>query len=231
MTYTCATEGCGEPIYWDTMLAGRWRHERSDNLTCVVLGSWLAHPAGGTNTTPPEELERDVKKVTMDQIRQATRIDNEAMEGVVWRSIVRPLIQSYADQAVEEATADLKVKLDNLGQELSDSNRANDQLTRRLVNAKAEVTDLREQLDRALVPKLKVGDRVKNTHITIDGSVTNHTYRVIWDEKWYGDYLEADLTPLETECQQWCHDESYRNEYGSWKVCPWCGESLTKETP
>ena len=75
MTYTCAAEGCGAEIEWG---GHRWHHNTDWVYHCAnvpghahLLGTnSLAHPAGGTNTTPPEELERDVKKVTMEDLRQ-----------------------------------------------------------------------------------------------------------------------------------------------------------------
>jgi len=231
MTYTCATEGCGESIYWDTYTpVARWRHERSDNLTCNVREIHYAHPAGGTNTTPPEELERDVKKVTMDYLAEefmvATPLRVSAQQ--IWDHI-EPLIQRYADQAVEEVTAELR---DQLGMDKM----SQDELT--LLNrVRRERDDLREQLDQALVPRFKVGDRVK----LIDGEVVVvldvHACNLTRSEKDGGEYNYPDsvlsLAPLETECEHHpVRDLSAPGTYGSYEMypfCPLCGESLTKE--
>jgi hypothetical protein len=181
-------------------------------------------------------LERDVKKVTMTDIVRASVYGNRD---------IRDILARYADQAVEEAAAGLKVKLDNLGQELSDYNRANDQLTRRLVDAKAEVADLRDQLDRALVPRFRMGDKVsmgpgrKGTvefiseisYIISDGSGVEMTFH------------ESSLSPLPEKCQHttgwgtgWGQPiiEWYREagigtsmDESTTTHCFKCGESLT----
>jgi hypothetical protein len=203
VNYTCATEGCGEPIYFGE-LSKRWRHEVSDNITCNLRGDFTAHPAGGTNTTPPEELERDVKKVTMDYLAEelmaATPLRVSAQQ--IWDHI-EPLIQSYADQAVEEARAEAQLVID----------------------------DLREQLDRALVPKFKVGDRViyegKEDVVLID------PYFMYSLKDSAGSKLEKWLAPLETKTPPCPLDHrqspARTSAFRPWAFCPLCGESLTKE--
>ena len=68
------------------------------------------------------------EKVTMEDIRH--RIDMERpVQKLFWRNFMEPLIERYADQAREDERAEAQLVID----------------------------DLREQLERALVPKFKGG--------------------------------------------------------------------------
>ena len=108
---------------------------------------------------------------------------------------------------------------------------------------KAEVADLREQLDRALVPKYKVGDRVTCdnyrrsvavAHAIVTG-VSEFRYSLHWDGGETNEWPESrliSLAPLEagTPCPLDHRQNDMRTSaFRPWKFCPLCGESLTKE--
>jgi hypothetical protein len=182
----------------------------------------MAHPAGGTNTTPPEELERDVKKVTMEEMRRVWWAETSETS---W-NVMKPLITRYADQAVEEATADF--------------NRTNNE-THLVIGAQRDViADLRERLDRALVPRFKVGDKALLADVFGETRVVTVTGEMwieceIEDGTDITDCLESSLAPLETETKA-CPLDHRKNDvrtsaFRPWEFCPLCGESLTKETP
>ncbi len=204
---TCATEGCGEPITWVTK--GNWQHDPHSRSYARHYG----HPPGGTNTTPPEELERDVKKVTLELLVDEM-VKREKGMGCLTIEGVKYLIQCYADQAVEEATAK--------------HNECD-------ADYMAQLADLREQLDRALVSRFKVGDQVID-----DDGWKRCVDRVFVAYILSGGSTVAEnvlrLAPLETECQ---HEDSEGNPwvnqtfwgFNAFVFCPSCGESLTKETP
>ena len=97
---------------------------------------------------------------------------------------------------------------------------------------KAEVADLREQLDRALVPKFKVGDRVRTLNHGIC-VITGERAVVVMDDDGteYAQMEEGlSLAPLETECQHLKgHTPQNFGPFVHYAFCPRCGESLTKE--
>ena len=252
MTYTCATEGCGGPIEWrEYVHEMRWVHEQLGIIGCRAVhrklkGSWpewsdVAHPAGGTNTTPPEELERDVKKVTMDQIEVLLWSRPPAREA-------RELIQSYADQAAEEATTSTRERMDywrdkanEARDELYRANVRAEKLVQQRDEARAELADLREQMDQALVSRFKVGDLVVRHNFAYPPETIRSirfddigiSYQLNNGEIRYWMETALSLAPLETECEHHpVRDLSARGTYGSYEMypfCPKCGESLTKE--
>jgi hypothetical protein len=222
----------------------------------------MAHPAGGTNTTPPEELERDVKKVTMEEMRRVWWAETSETS---W-NVMKPLITRYTDQAVEEATVRMKGELDAAQDDLeyhkqreSTFQRSWDGLVAflnysypedifgrgddpgpQILRLTREVADLREQLDRALVPRFKVGDKALLADVFGETRVVTVTGEMwieceIEDGTDITDCLESSLAPLETETKA-CPLDHRKNDvrtsaFRPWEFCPLCGASLTKETP
>ena len=184
MTYTCATEGCGEPIYFGK-LSKRWRHEVSDNITCITCnlrGDYVAHPAGGTNTTPPEELPVSYHEWSRG-FAGPHFICKKCGDSVTVPEGFGPPNKELCPTPPEE------LELEEMSQ---------DELT--LLNrVRRERDDIREQLDRALVAKFKVGDRVE---IQRDYGLTSATVKTI--HIYYGTdlggFVEEYLAPLETQC-------------------------------
>ena len=196
-TYTCATKGCGNPINFLEVDAGTWRHTKTGSRYCEVGHLCFAHPAGGTNTTPPEELERDVTELHEILEYVGDYCDADAGQVSDLSRKIRAYATSVAQERVEEATA-----------------------------------DLREQLDRALVPKFKVGDRVRTLNHGIC-VITGERAVVVMDDDGteYAQMEEGlSLAPLETECQHLKgHTPQNFGPFVHYAFCPRCGESLTKE--
>jgi hypothetical protein len=156
------------------------------------------------------------EKVTMKEIYEALGRNNK----------VALLVERYADQAREDARAEAGKWHDEY-------------------NALMKVTaDLREQLDRVLVPRFKVGDRVTwgDYQADVTGIETSYALNIrggntrifpLAAER----IMESDLSlaPLETECRHETHRWLDPNGDGflGRKVpnnnCPLCGESLTKK--
>jgi hypothetical protein len=141
------------------------------------------------------------EKVTIEDLRRLWETN-----AVVWIEWKRS-IQSYADQAREEARAEAQLVID----------------------------DLRDQLEGALVPKFKVGDKVNSSETgpeIIKGAYVAYEVEGSGEIRYREDYF----APLETECQ---HEDSEGNPwvnqtfwgFNAFVFCPSCGESLTKETP
>jgi hypothetical protein len=193
---TCATEGCGEPIEWKDLGKDQCHWLHANRMKYYDHYDHHAHPAGGTNTTPPEELERDVKKVTMEEMRRVWWAETSETS---W-NVMKPLITRYTDQAVEEATA-----------------------------------DLREQSDRALVPKWSPGDELLDDMdhlVTVVEPIVAYRVRGVDGHEWWTGWNESDLAPLERECQHLKgHTPQNFGPFVHYDFCPKCGESLTKETP
>lgn len=130
---------------------------------------------------------------------------------------LKSLVAQYADQAVEEATAELRTRLDTAHKDYVE-----------------EIADLREQLDRALVPKYSIGQHVMSSKTGPE--IIKGVY-VAYEVEGSGEirYREDYFAPLETECQHETHRWLDPNGDGflARKVpnnnCPLCGESLTKE--
>jgi hypothetical protein len=125
------------------------------------------------------------------------------VEGGYWRRSL-PLIQRYADQHAEQAKDEAQLVID----------------------------DLTAQLERALVPRFKVGDRVTLKHEPKNDRIREVGSPVIFYEvPGYGRASEESLSPLPEKCQ---HNDIHGNSYAStiyagldYNNCPRCGASLT----
>ena len=246
MTYTCATEGCGEPIEWrEYVHEMRWVHEPWGIIGCRAVyrklkGSWpdwehiYAHPAGGTNTTPPEELPVSYHEWGRG-FAGPHFICKKCGDSVTVPEGFGPPNKELCPTPPEELERDVTERTYKWTQDelLVEMNRQLAEIS----TLKAEVADLREQLDRALVPKFKVGDRVTytpwNVTMTVSGVGVSYTF------EGYGKIQHQEeklLAPLETETPKCQHEENAWkvNEHGFWigrpaRFCSSCGESLTKE--
>ena len=250
MTHTCANEGCGEPIEWKYYAwnnRSNWQHFYGS----PSYGKHLAHPAGGTNATPPEELEiskhewsRGMSGPHYKCKKCLTTItvsdenfpppNGEECPGPPPEELEKKMttlyeIQDMVANAIHVQRGGWWVPLRKLIQKMVEEARADER-----AKYYAEVAELRAQLDGALVPKFKVGERVlRKSSIVSVISGPKISYEIEYDDGSTGVWYEDELSPLpeEVKCK-------HRNKYGGlWEVsfwggsrfkhCPDCGEPLT----
>ena len=202
-----ATEGCGEEIYFDGV-GGRWRHEDTDNLTCLIGAGYQAHPAGGTNDTPPEELE--AKEATMQLIAEEIVKRRKGIGGLTIEGVLY-LIEQHATQRVREARSNW---IDTISGDLE-----------------ARISELEAQLATAIVPKFKIGDRVNSPYRDGEGSFIGIAYKVKWDRDFQISYDDSGLTLVPPKCEHeeykgLSFGETHFNVRPAYTFCPKCGERL-----
>jgi hypothetical protein len=117
-----------------------------------------------------------------------------ARAGVLAPTSFRELLERYADQHAEDARAE----------------------------AQSEIDDLKAQLERAIVPKFSVGDRVKVSSLLGGTRIVGVIQRYEL-EGFTGLWHESSLSLLPAKCTHIVHED---NPYG-WNFCPLCGEPLT----